>query len=234
MLAPAGFRSYPILINATEADTVADAVPDPGSFDHFVVGVLWPKDARSPQRPRRPLWKFPSFGKLLVVDTTDEYAWPGVLPAILAGHRGLLVADQKGYLVTMPAGTRPRTGSRRARAPACAPTGRRLSPLRCGTSDGSAEGARAAYAHSAVDRRKAVEEEARSVWSGAEVKDYKAIPEEPDGAFVESLTLELPAGAPELGDGAVSLFRGKPRAPPCPSRETQRARHLSAPARAAL
>jgi hypothetical protein len=208
MLAPAGFRSYPILINATEADTVADAVPDPGSFDHFVVGVLWPKDAPIPAEAAAAVVEVPELGKLLVVDTTDEYAWPGVLPAILAGHRGLLVADQKGYLVTMPAGT-PATHRIETRSSASVRADRSATVTVAMRYFGwPAEGARAAYAHSAVDRRKAVEEEARSVWSGAEVKDYKAIPEEPDGAFVESLTLELPAGAPELGDGAVSLFPG--------------------------
>jgi hypothetical protein len=211
MLAPAGFRSYPILINATEADTVSDAVPDPGSFDHFVVGILWPNDAPIPAETASAFVEVPELGKLLVVDATDEYAWPGVLPAILAGHRGLLVADQKGYLVTMPAGT-PVTHRIETRSSASVRADRSTTVTLAVRYFGwPAEAARAAYGHSAIDRRKAVEEEARSVWSGAEVKEYRAVPEESDGAYVESLTLELPAGAPELDDGAVSLFPGAAR-----------------------
>jgi len=208
MLTPAGFRSYPVLINATEGDTVSDAVPDPGSFDHFVVGVLWPKDAPIPAEAAAAVVEVPELGKVLVVDTTDEYAWPGTLPAILAGHRGLLVADQKGYLVTMPVGT-PSAHRIETRSRASVRAGRSATVTLVTRYLGwPAEGARAAYGRSAIDRRKEVEEEARSIWSGAEVKEYRAIPEEPDGAYVESLTLELPAGAPEFGDGAVSLFPG--------------------------
>jgi hypothetical protein len=208
MIATAGFPSYPILINATQADTVADAVPDPGSFNHFVVGVLWPKDAPIPAEAAAAIVEVPELGKLLVVDTTDEYAWPGILPANLAGHRGLLVADQKGYLVTMPAGT-PATHRIETRSSATVRADRSATvTLRMRYFGWPAEGARAAYGRSAINRRKSVEDEARAVWSGAEIKEYSAIPEEPDGAYAETLTLELPAGAPELGDGAVPLFPG--------------------------
>ena len=41
-------------------------------------------------------------GKLLVLDTTNEYLSPGAVPAYLAGKQALLVAGDKSRIVTLP------------------------------------------------------------------------------------------------------------------------------------
>jgi len=207
-LSAAGFESYPILISATEADTVADAVPDPGAFDHFVVGVAWPKDAPVPEGLASALIEPPGLGKVLVVDTTDEYAWPGTLPASLAGHRGALVAGDRGILVTMPAGDPATHRIERSTVLTLGKDGGAGVTMEVRYFGWPAESARAEYAGSAVDRRESVEAEARRAWSGAEVKDYSSTIETKDGAYVETLKLDLPAGSAELSDGLLGIFAG--------------------------
>jgi hypothetical protein len=208
VLAAAGFESYPILINATETDTVADAIPDPGAFDHFVVGVAWPKGAPVPDGLASALIEPPGLGKVLVVDTTDEYAWPGTLPASLAGHRGALVAGDRGILVTMPAGDPATHRIERSAVLTLGKDGGAGVTVETKYFGWPAEAARAAYAGSAVDRRENVEAEARRAWAGAEVKDYSSTLETGDGAYVETLKLDLPAGSAELQDGLLGIFSG--------------------------
>ena len=200
--------SYPILINATEADTVADAVPDPGAFDHFVVGVAWPKDAPVPDGVGSALLEAPGIGKVLVVDTTDEYAWPGTLPANLAGRRGALITADRGILVTMPAGEPATHRIERSTVLTFAKDGGAGVAIEVKYFGWPAEAARAAYAGSAVERRESVEDDARRAWSGAEVTDYASTVEAGDGAYVETLKLDLPAGSAELKDGLLRIFAG--------------------------
>lgn len=208
VLAAGGFTSYPILINATWADTVADAVPDPGAFDHFVVGVAWPKDAPVPDGVGSALLEAPGIGKVLVVDTTDEYAWPGTLPANLAGRRGALITADRGILVTMPAGEPATHRIERSTVLTFAKDGGAGVAIEVKYFGWPAEAARAAYAGSAVERRESVEDDARRAWSGAEVTDYASTVEAGDGAYVETLKLDLPAGSAELKDGLLRIFAG--------------------------
>ena len=208
VLGVAGFTSYPILINASHADTVADTVPDPGAFDHFVVGVQWPKDAAVPEGLGSALVEAPGIGKVLVVDTTDEYAWPGTLPANLSGRRGALVDGDRGILVTMPAGDPSTHRIERSTVLTLGKDGGAGVTMEVKYFGWPAESARAAYAGSAIERRESVEDEARSAWSGAEVKDYTTTIETGEGAYVETLKLDLPPGSAELQDGLLGIFAG--------------------------
>ena len=208
VLSAAGFESYPILINATRADTVADTIPDPGAFDHFVVGVAWPKDAPVPDGLGSAMIEPPGLGRVLVVDTTDEYAWPGTLPAALAGHRGALIAGDRGILVTMPAGDPATHRIERSAVLTLGKDGGAGVTVETKYFGWPAETARAKYAGSAVERRESVEAEARRAWAGAEVKDYSSTLETRDGAYVETLKLDLPADSAELQDGLLGVFAG--------------------------
>ncbi len=208
LLAPAGFASYPMMINATQGDTVAGTVPDPGAFDHFVVGVGWPKDAPVPDEVASAMIEVDGLGKVLVVDTTDEYAWPGTLPANLAGKRGALVSGDRGFLVTMPAGDPATHRVERSAVITLAPDGGAGVAMEVKYFGWPANEARAVYAESAVKRRKEIEEDLLRTWSGAELRDYKPTIEDRDGAFVESVSLDLPAGSSELQDGLLGLFAG--------------------------
>ena len=89
LLAAGGYASFAIGVNATTDQTVADDVATLGSFNHFIVGVAWPPDVPPPSEVASAIVEAPSIGRLLIVDVTDEYAWPGTLPPYLAGHRAL-------------------------------------------------------------------------------------------------------------------------------------------------
>ena len=207
VLSAGGIPSYPILIHATDPSTVADTVADPGSFNHFVVGIPWPEDTPVPDDAAGAIADAGALGKLLVVDTTDEYAWPGQLPAELAGKKGLVIAGHRGVLVTMPRGS-PREHrvaykldlSLDAKHAAAATfESRYFGAL--------AEEARAENAASSVDRRKSVERAILSKFPGATIKTYKALPEDGDGAYVQTVAFDVPAGSAFPGLG-VPMFAG--------------------------
>jgi hypothetical protein len=71
-----------------------------------------------------------------------------------------------------------------------------------------AEASRREYAASSKDRRTRVEDDARATWPGIEVGDYKAVPEDADGAYVETLSLALPAGSAALQNQVYWVFAG--------------------------
>jgi hypothetical protein len=208
MLASAGFTSYPILINATAPETVADAVPDPGSFDHFVVGVRWPDGATIPEGVESAMLDVDGIGKVLVVDTTNEYAWPGTLGPTLAGRRGALIAPDRTALVTMPKGSPATNRIERTAEVSVLPSGGATIQLATTYVGGPAETARRAFATSVADRRKLVESAVRNEWSGAEIADYAAEPQTADGAYRESIKLSLPPGSAALQDGVLPVFGG--------------------------
>jgi hypothetical protein len=207
VLAVGGFRSYPILINATASGTVAESVPDSGAFDHFIVGVEWPKDQPVPAAVAPATVDVEGIGKILVVDTTDEYCWPGTIPSILAGHRGVMVVDGRGLLVTMPAGDSSHRVEKSA-AVTVREDGSAAVRLEVAYFGSPAEEARVASRSSSVDRRKSAEDEVRAAWAGAEVKSYSAVLERADGAYVETISFEIAAGSPELGEAGMPLFAG--------------------------
>jgi hypothetical protein len=210
-LSAAGFDSVPILINATNPNTVSREVPAPGSFDHFIVGVVWPKDAPFPDEAASARVDAGELGTLLVIDATDEYAWPGTLPDKLAGKTGVAVSGGRGVLITLPAGE-PKW-HRIARNASVAVAADRSVAIQMVSRmyGGPAEEARAANAGSFKDRRESVEDDLRSSWPGAVVNDYKIVAEDTDGAYVETVSLSLPAGAAALQEDTYWVFAGAPR-----------------------
>lgn len=206
----AGFESYPILVSATNPYAVAPNVPAPGSFDHVVVGVVWPKDAPFPDEAASSRVDAGGAGILLVLDPTDEYAWPGTLPYYLAGKAGAVMAKGGGVLVTLPdAEAKWHRIERHVATTMSADRSVTLS-LVSRMYGGPAESARAANAVSYKDRRQAVEDSVRRAWVGAEVKDYQVTPEDKDGAYVQSVSLSVPASATALQDNVYWLFPDAP------------------------
>ncbi len=205
-LTTAGFQSCPVLINATSPYTVAPDVPTPGSFDHVVVGVVWPKDAPFPDEAASSRVDAGAAGTLLVVDPTDERAWPGSLPPELAGKSAVAVVEGRGVLINLP---EPDAKWHRVAiaAKATAREDRSVSvDLTTRLYGGPAEEARLAHASSFKDRRESVEDALRRAWPGAQVKDYKVNPEEADGAFLYTVAPEIPTGAPALQDDTYWPF----------------------------
>ena len=207
-LGSAGFTTYPIIIHATNPNTVAPEVPAPGSFDHFVIGVRWPKDQGAPPEGLSALVDVAGAGPVLVLDPTDERAWPGTLPDNLAGKTGLLVVDGQGVLVTLPQGAP--GWNRVSRVSTIAVAGDRSATVKRVTKlyGGPAESARHSYAKSAKDERDDTEQALREAWPGAQIKDYAVTPEDTEGAYVETVSLTLPPGAPALQENAVWVFSG--------------------------
>jgi hypothetical protein len=210
-LGAAGYKAYPVIIHASNPYTVSPDVPAPGSFNHFVIAVLWPKDAPVPEEAASAIVEAEGIGTLLVVDPTDERAWPGTLPDNLAGKTGLLVVDGRGTLITLPAGRPDWNRVDRTMAVTLSPdrsvTIRRISRFY----GGPAEEVRYANATSYKDRRERVEQGIRTTWPGAEIKDYTVTPEDADGAYVDSVTIALPAGSPALQENVFWMFAGATR-----------------------
>jgi len=204
----AGFESYPVLIHASNPYTVAPDVAVPGSFDHFVIGVVWPNDAPFPDEAASARVDAGDVGTLLIVDPTDERAWPGTLPDNLAGKTALVVAGSRGLLLTLPEAQPDWHRIARIATVAIAADGsvsvRRVSRMY----GGPAELARREAAVSFKDRRDAVENQLRSVWPGAEIKDYDVTPEDTDGAYVETVSLQIPASAVALQEHVFWIFAG--------------------------
>ena len=98
LLAAASIRAFPILINASENETVSPTVPALQSFDHYVVGVSVP-DALVLPEPGPAMIEVDGLGWLMVIDSTDDRVSVGTLPANLAGKTGLLVAGEHSRLV---------------------------------------------------------------------------------------------------------------------------------------
>jgi hypothetical protein len=102
LLAAEGFESYPIIVNATQKATVSDEVRTLDAFNHYVVGVRLPDGATVPPQANAAFLDAGDLGRLLVVDTTNEDSSFGALCANLAGKRALVVAGDRGRVLTLP------------------------------------------------------------------------------------------------------------------------------------
>ena len=209
----AGSGSYPILINGDGIRHRRRLGPRSRLVRPFH------RRSRVAQGPAGPAGGRPGeaievegIGKVLVVDTTDEYCWPGTIPSNISGHRGLLVADSRGILVTMPPGDPgPRIASRGTAVVTVRPDGTASVRLDVAYFGSPAEEARVgvAYRGSVVDRRKDVEDAVRAAWTASEVrKSYDVVLERKDGAYVETISFEVPAASPALGEGGLPVFAG--------------------------
>ncbi len=207
-LQASGFESYPILINATNPYTVAADVPVPGSFNHFIIGVVWPKDAPFPEEAASARVDAGDGGTLLVVDPTDPYAWPGALPENLAGKIGLVVVHGRGVLLTLP-DAQPNWHRIVRTYTVTIAADHAVSIDRVSRFyGGPAEFARAASASSFKTRREDVERDLRAAWPGVDIKSYDVKAEDSDGAYVETVALTIPANAAALQEGTFWMFAG--------------------------
>jgi hypothetical protein len=191
VLASDGRTSYPILVNATTPGTVAEDVPDAWAFNHAVLGVVIRPDAIVGSEAA--IVNAGELGRLLVVDTTDEYASPGTLPANLADKVGLVAAGARGRLVRLPSARasdhRVETTLELELQPDRSITAR-LATLRLGQ---PAEDARRVARSDSEQRRADVARAIREAIPEAVVKTYEFTAESRDGAFLESIRLAVPA-----------------------------------------
>ena len=101
VLAAGGMTSYPLLVNLGGRMSLPAESPV-WVFNHLVLAAAIPKDVALPARYDSAVLKDPDFGRLLVLDSTDEFTPSGSLSASLAGQRAVLVAGARGKLVTLP------------------------------------------------------------------------------------------------------------------------------------
>ncbi|HEX5043641.1 MAG TPA: DUF3857 domain-containing protein [Candidatus Polarisedimenticolaceae bacterium] len=195
ILAADGRRSYPVLVNATTEDTVADAIPSVRAFNHFIVAVEIPPDRPLPEHLSPAVLDAGELGKLLIVDTTDEYLAPGAVAASFAGKHALLVADRDSRIVTLPGMDAEAHRIERTLQMEAAPDGAVRWERVSRYWGEPATLRRADYRRGIADRRRSLESWIAERWPGATVTRYEAEDETADGAFVETLAWTSPPGS---------------------------------------
>jgi len=206
LLAAEGLESYPIIVNATHKATVSDEIPTLDAFNHYVLGVRLPYGAAVPPQAKGALLDAGDLGHLVVVDTTNEASSFGSLCADLAGKRALLVAGDRGRIVTLPEAQASFHVVERhlefERATAEGGWRVRMSSRLTGE---PAEEARSEYRRSPSDRRREIERRAFAMWTGAVVDDYSVESETSAGQFLETVALLVPVRPTSTPSDGIAL-----------------------------
>lgn len=207
LLLAEGLSSYPILVNLTQPDTVPEAPPVPG-FNHLVVGVPLPADAKLPESMGSAVAVAGDLGKLLIVDTTDDATSIGSISSALTGKRALVVAGAQSRLITLPEGLPTMHRLERSFQVELRPD-RSLSVARVSTYMGQyAAYVRSQTNASSRDRREVVEHRMHDLWPDAQVQDYSAEKETANGEFIETVRLSR-GPIPASGVAArIEIFPG--------------------------
>jgi transglutaminase-like putative cysteine protease len=100
MLAEAGIQSVPVIINTDRSAVGPDTPPDLGLFNHMILAVRIPAEARTPDL--HSVLDAPDGGAFLFFDPTDEVTAVGRLAGGLQGSYGLLAQESGGRLVQLP------------------------------------------------------------------------------------------------------------------------------------
>ena len=90
-------EAYPIAIYAGDPDFVRAQWPSPSQFNHCIIAVRVGDATQA-----STIITHPKLGRLLIFDATDAFTPVGDLPDHLQGSRALIIAGDKGGLVTMP------------------------------------------------------------------------------------------------------------------------------------
>lgn len=206
MLSTADRLSYPVLVSASEADTVSERIAYLDAFDHMILAI----PATEPESRRYPaaVAPHPSLGPLLFVDPTAETVSFGWLPDALAGRQALVVAGEQTRFVELP-GSRP--GHHRVAA-----------DVRVRVRDDGAvevESRTMFHGQPAADRRRRVRESSsdfrddwerrlRQTWLEADVEVFEVVPETADGAFLVETHWSSPRSIGSGNERRVQVFAG--------------------------
>jgi hypothetical protein len=99
MLRQTGIESYYVLVN-TNRDAVTRDFASMTSFNHAIIAIKLPDDA---PKELYAAYVHPQLGRLLLFDPTSTSTPLGSLPSYLQQNRGLLVTDNGGELLELPA-----------------------------------------------------------------------------------------------------------------------------------
>jgi transglutaminase-like putative cysteine protease len=207
ILSAGGIASYPLLVNLGGRMSLPAELPI-WVFNHLVLAATIPQDVSLPARYESAVLKDPDFGRLLVLDSTDEFTPAGSLSVPLAGQRAVLVAGARGKLVTLPSAEASSHRLERHLDVTVLPDG--VVSVRAETRLFGEFGseARAGIHQSSIDRRRTVEGRWTRLWPGATVEDYSVEAETTDGAFVEKATISRVPPTTFGTEMGLSLFPG--------------------------
>jgi hypothetical protein len=99
MLSEIGVGSHYLIVNTTRG-AVSDSTPVGLRFNHVILAIQLPQDARGASLPAT--LTHAKLGRLLLFDPTDTYIPLGQLAGTLQGGYGLLVTPEGGELIEIP------------------------------------------------------------------------------------------------------------------------------------
>ena len=191
MLSTQQIEAYPVLINASRHGTVSEEIPALMAFNHFIVAVPVPGDVELDEAAYPALAEYDGWGRLMFVDTTDEYTSVGWIASHLAGKRALIVDGDRSELVTLPGRDAQDHRIERTLKTDVTDEGVRLERV---TRYYGAPAFSRRYEQrlSSEDRRKEIEASIRRLWVDAHDLEYEVEPETEDGAFAETIRWSSP------------------------------------------
>ncbi len=207
LLAARGIASYPVLVNATTRDALAESYPVGRFFDHAVLAVPERDGLVFPREFAHALVQAGDLGRLLIIDATDDRTAVGSLSTHLAGKHALVVAGDRGRLVELP---KPDASSQRiVRRITERPgeTGEVIERISTYSGDFAAY-ARSSYGLSALDRRRGLERRMMDLWPRAAFEGIEVERETEGGDYVETLRLSCPSVACSAARDRIELFPG--------------------------
>jgi len=207
VLSAGGMISYPLLVNIGKRVSLPEEYPV-WVFDHLVLAAAIPRDVALPARYDSAVLKDPDFGRLLVLDSTDEFTPAGSLSASLAGQKAVLVAGDRGKLVTLPAVEASSHRLERRLDLTVLPGAILSAQVETRRFGEFGRQARSDFHQSSMDMRRSMEGRWTRLWPGASVEDYSVDPEAADGAFVEKCTISRVPLTTSGTQISLSLFPG--------------------------
>jgi hypothetical protein len=195
MLREIGIDSYYVLVN-TRRGAVDPELPTMDAFNHVILAI------RAPSSTLLALIDHPKAGKLLLFDPTSTTTPFGQLPSYLQDSRGLLVMEQGGDLVALPAHAPQANQLRRTAKLQLAPDGTLkgdVEEVRTGRI--AAEMRNELQAMTASERTRYVESSlavhlARSAVAGLAIENL----DDPEADLVTRYTLTAPSYATRVGE----------------------------------
>lgn len=195
MLREIGIDSYYVLVN-TRRGAVDPELPTMDAFNHVILAI------RAPSSTLLALIDHPKAGKLLLFDPTSTTTPFGQLPSYLQDGRGLIVMEQGGDLVALPAHAPQANQLRRTAKLQLAPDGTLkgdVEEVRTGRI--AAEMRNELQAMTASERTRYVESSlaahlARSAVAGLAIENI----DDPEADLVTRYTLTAPSYATRVGE----------------------------------
>ena len=206
ILRAGGITSYPVLVNLGAHGMIPEDVPV-WNFNHLVVAVSIPPGSEPPARFAPSRLEDEAFGRLILVDSTDEFTSVGSLSAGLAGQKALLAAGPKGKLITLPQALPSTHRLEQSLDIKLLPDGGMAIDSETRSYGELAAVARHRDRESSVQHQRDIEKRWSETWADAVVEHTGTQYETADGAFVEKVTVKRPPGA-MAGEAQLPFFPG--------------------------